>query len=161
MKLKSTLGLEHASAILDKALDLGRQEGMKPLTVVVLDAGGRMVAMKSEDGSGLVRFNIAFGKAWGALGMGMPSRQTRDYLSARPVFQTSIAVASDGRFVPVPGGTLIEDAEGFVIGAVGISGDASEKDEYCGVMAIRHAGLTPNPREVDPNWRDASLSDKH
>jgi uncharacterized protein GlcG (DUF336 family) len=117
--------------------------------------------MKSEDGSGLVRFNIAFGKAWGALGMGMPSRQIRDYLSARPVFQTSIAVASDGRFVPVPGGTLIEDAEGFVIGAVGISGDASEKDEYCGVMAIRHAGLTPNPREVDPNWRDASLSDKH
>lgn len=145
MKLKTTLALEQATAILDKALELGRQEDMKPLTVVVLDAGGRMVAMKSEDGSGLVRFNIAFGKAWGSLGMGMPSRQARDYLSARPVFQTSIAVSSEGRFLPVPGGTLIEDAEGFVIGAVGISGDASEKDEYCGVMAIKHAGLTPKP----------------
>jgi uncharacterized protein GlcG (DUF336 family) len=160
MKLKSSLSLAYAGAILDKALALGRAEGMKPLTVVVLDSGGRLVAMKSEDGSGLVRFDIAFGKAWGSLGMGIPSRQIRDYLSSRPVFQTSIAVASQARFIPVPGGTLIEDADGMTIGAVGISGDASEKDEYCGVMTIKSVGLIPNPREVDPNWRAASLSDK-
>lgn len=96
MKVKTSLPLEIASAIVDKALEVGRQEGMKPLTVVVLDSGGRMRAMKSEDGSGLLRFDIAFGKAWGSLGMGMPSRQIRDYLSARPTFQNALAAASDG-----------------------------------------------------------------
>ncbi|CUH65871.1 hypothetical protein TG4357_02102 [Thalassovita gelatinovora] len=161
MKLKSSLPLETATAILEKALEIGRQEGMKPLTVVVLDSGGRMKAMQSEDGSGLLRFDIAFGKAWGSLGMGMPSRQIRDYLSARPNFQTALAAASDGRFVPVPGGTLIEDADGMTIGAVGISGDSSEKDEYCGVLAIRSVGLASNPPNFDPDWRKSSLSDQH
>ncbi|OSP54864.1 heme-binding protein [Pseudoruegeria sp. SK021] len=161
MKVKSTLPLETARAILDKALEVGRQEGMKPLTIVVLDAGGRMKAMVCEDGCGLLRFDIAFGKAWGSLGMGMPSRQIRDYLSARPNFQTALAAASEGRFVPVPGGVLIEDAEGMTIGAVGISGDSSEKDEYCGVLAIRSVGLTSNPAEFDPEWRKSSLSDQH
>lgn len=161
MKLQTSLSLQIAAAIVDKVLEIGRQEGMKPLTVVVLDSGGRMKAMKAEDGSGLLRYDIAFGKAWGSLGMGMPSRQIRDYLSARPNFQTALAAASDGRFVPVPGGTLIEDADGMTIGAVGISGDSSEKDEYCGVMAIRSVGLTSNPKEFDPEWRRSSLSDQH
>lgn len=161
MKLRSSLPLEKASAILEKALQVARAENMKPLTVIILDSGGRMVAMKSEDGSGLLRFNIALGKAYGSLGMGMPSRQIRDYLSARPVFQTAIASAADGRFIPVPGGVLIEDDEGYAIGAVGISGDASEKDEYCSVLAIKSVGLKPNPPEFDPNWQKASLSDKH
>lgn len=63
--------------------------------------------------------------------------------------------------MPVPGGVLIEDDEGMTIGAVGISGDSSEKDEYCGVLAIRSVGLAPNPREYDPDWRKSSLSDQH
>lgn len=161
MKVKSSLSLETATAILEHALAVGRKEGMKPLTVIVMDSGGRMKAMKAEDGCGLLRFDIAFGKAWGSLGMGMPSRQIRDYLSARPNFQTALAAASDGRFVPVPGGVLIEDAEGMTIGAVGISGDSSEKDEYCGVLAIQSVGLTSNPPTFDPEWRKSSLSDQH
>ncbi len=160
MKLKPTMQLEKAGQIVEIALQHGRDAGLLPLTVVVLDAGGRIVACKSEDGSGILRFDVALGKAWGALGMGMSSRLLRDRLSQRPVFQNALAAASDGRFVPVPGGVLIEDDDGFTIGAVGISGDTSEKDEYCAISAVRVAGLSPEPAEVDPDWQGSSLSDK-
>ncbi len=160
MKLASSLQLEVASKILDHALSLGRKESMLPLTVVVLDSGGRIVAMKSEDGSGLLRFDVALGKAWGALGMGLSSRQIRDRMSARPQFQNSLMAASDGRLVPVPGGVLIEDKAGNTIGAVGISGDTSEKDEYCAVLAIQNSGLVSEPGQVDENWRASKLSDE-
>ena len=159
MKLKSTLPLAAATTIVEEALRLGRAENMHPLTVVVLDAGGRVVSAKSEDGSGILRFDIALGKAWGALGMGISSRQIRDRLSARPAFQNALAAASGGRFVPVPGGVLIEDDVGFTIGAVGISGDTSEKDEYCAVGGIHAVGLRSNPSEADAKWRASSLSD--
>lgn len=160
MNLKSSLSLTTANAIVDTALRIGRSEGMKPLSVVVLDSGGRLVAMQSEDGSGLMRFDIAFGKAWGSLGMGKASRTIRDYLSARPNFQTALSVASEGRFIPVPGGVLIEDADGMTIGAVGISGDTSDKDEYCAITAIAEAGFAPVPPEPNPDWRASSLSDQ-
>ena len=160
MKLKPTLSLKKAEAIVDSALKHGRDAGLLPLTVVVLDAGGKIIASKSEDGSGILRFDVALGKAWGALGMGISSRLIRDRLSKRPVFQNALAAASDGRFVPVPGGVLIEDGDGYTIGAVGISGDTSEKDEYCAVSAVGAAGLNSEPSEVDPNWQGSSLSDK-
>lgn len=160
MRLMTTLPSATAAMIVDKALEVGRSEDLKPLTVVVLDAGGKMIAMRSEDGSGLARFDIAFGKGWGALGMGISSRQIQDFLSSRPSFQAAISVASEGRFIPVPGGVLIETAEGVTIGAVGISGDVSDKDEYCAILAIRSVDMIPNPPEVDPNWRGAAFSDK-
>jgi uncharacterized protein GlcG (DUF336 family) len=118
-----------------------------------------MIASKSEDGSGIMRFDIARGKAWGALGMGISSRLIRDRLSARPTFVTSLAAVADGRFVPVPGGVLIEDVEGFTIGAIGISGDTSEKDEYCAICAVKDAGLQAEPAVIDPQWQSSSLSD--
>ena len=160
MRLQTSLSLAEANAIVTETLRLGRAEGMLPLTVVALDAGGKPVAMQSEDGSGLLRFDIAFGKAWGALGMGISSRLIRDRLAARPAFQAALAAASDGRFVPVPGGVLIQTGEGVTIGAVGVSGDTSEKDEYCAVEAIRTAGLAPEPAEPDPDWRGSSLADR-
>lgn len=158
MKLRTSLSLPHADAIITEAIRHGRAESMLPLTVVVLDAGGRIVASGSEDGSGILRFDIALGKAWGALGMGMSSRLIRDRLASRPAFQNALAAASDGRFVPVPGGVLIEDGDGFTIGAAGISGDTSEKDEYCAIMAIRAAGLACEPAEPAEDWRQSSLS---
>lgn len=161
MRLQVSLPLEAASRIVDEALRLGRQENLLPLTVVVLDAGGKMVAMKCEDGSGLVRFDVAFGKAWGSLGMGISSRLIRDRLSARPTFQSALATASDGRLIPVPGGVLIRDGDGVTIGAVGISGDTSDKDEFCAIEAIRSVGLASEPAEPDPAWRDSSLSDHY
>ena len=106
-----------------------------------------------------MRFDIARGKAWGALGMGISSRMIRDRLSARPTFVTSLAAVADGRFVPVPGGVLIEDAEGCTIGAIGISGDTSEKDEYCAICAVKGAGLQAEPSGIDPQWQSSSLSD--
>lgn len=161
MRLAVTLSLDIASAIVEDVLATGRRESMLPLTVVVLDSGGRLIAMKSEDGSGILRFDIAFGKAWGALGMGMSSRLIRDRLATRPWFQNSLMAASDGQLVPVPGGVLIETTDGVVVGAVGISGDTSERDEYCAITAIEKTGLLSEPREIDKNWRESSLSGCH
>jgi uncharacterized protein GlcG (DUF336 family) len=150
------LTLKAAVAIVDAALAAGREHSMMPLTVAVLDAGGQLVAFQREDGSGILRPDIAIGKAWGALGMGQSSRTLRDRLADRPNFVTALAAASDGRFVPVPGGVLIRDS-GAVVGAVGISGDTSDKDEYCAVRGIRAAGLTPDPPEPTADWATSRL----
>ncbi|SDL01618.1 Haem-degrading [Aliiruegeria lutimaris] len=115
--------------------------------------------MKCEDGSGIIRFDVAFGKAWRALGMGISSRLIGDRLSNRPTFQFALATASDGQLIPLPGGVLIRDAVGINIGAVGISGDTSDKDEYCAIKAIHAAALTSEPAEPDPGWHDSSFSD--
>jgi uncharacterized protein GlcG (DUF336 family) len=161
MRLQTSLPLDKANLIVAQALVLGRKAGLLPLTVVVLDAGGKMVAMQSEDGSGLIRFEIAFGKAYGALGMGISSRLIRDRLSERPTFQAALATASDGRLIPVPGGVLVETADGITLGAVGISGDTSDKDEYCAIDAVKTAGLVPEPANPAPDWKTSSLSDHY
>lgn len=153
----TNLSLQHATAIVDAAIAAGRDAGMMPLTVAVLDSGGHLVALKREDGSGILRPQIAMGKAWGALGMGISSRMLRDRLNDRPSFITALTAVSEGRLVPVPGGVLVKDADGTTIGAVGISGDASDKDEYCAIAGIKETGLTPEPAEPDPNWREAGL----
>ena len=129
MRLQTSLGLDIALSIVSLALAAGRAEKMLPLTVVVIDVSGKIIASQSEDGSGLMRFDIARGKAWGALGMGMSSRLIRDRLATRPSFQAALANVADGQFVPVPGGVLVLQADGTVIGAVGVSGDSSEKAE--------------------------------
>ncbi len=134
------LTLAHAETIVDAALAHGATTGCAPLTVAVLDAGGHLVALKRQDDSGILRAEIAFGKAWGALGMGLPSRLIAD---KNPTFLAAITVASGGRLVPVPGGVLIRDPESArIIGAVGISGDASAKDEAAAAAGITAAGLT-------------------
>ena len=153
----SSLGLAVATSITDAALRLRHEHGLLPLAVAVLDSGGQTVSFRREDGSGVLRHDIAHGKAWGALGMGMATRQIRDRLASRPAFQNALAAASGGRFIPTPGGVLILNAQGQAIGAVGISGDASDKDEFCAIQAIRAAGLTPEPPEPAPGWNSAGL----
>jgi uncharacterized protein GlcG (DUF336 family) len=145
----SSLTLAQASTILDVALKTGREAKFAPLSVAVLDAGGHLVAFKREDKSGILRFDIAFGKAWGALGMGFGSRTLAGRVSRSQMFFTALAAASDGRFVPVTGGVLVRDGAGDVIGAVGISGDTSDNDEKCAVAGIAAAGLQADPG-VDP-----------
>lgn len=135
------LTLDAASTIVDRALEKGRELGLKPLTVAVLDAGGQLTALKREDGSSLLRPEIAGGKAWGALGMGFGGREFARRAAVNPVFIQALSVASGGRVVPVPGGVLIRDGSGLVIGAVGVSGDTSENDEACAVYGIGCAGL--------------------
>jgi len=133
--------LAQASTIVDVALKKGRETNCAPLTVAVLDAGGHLVAFKREDRSGILRFDIAYGKAWGALGMGFGSRELAERSTKMPVFITALTTISGGRLVPVPGGVLIKDAGGAVLGAAGISGDTSDKDEACAIAGIEAAGL--------------------
>ncbi len=140
----TALTLEQASTIVDQALAKGRELQLQPLTVVVLDAGGQMKAMKREDGSSLLRPEIAGGKAWGTLGMGFGGREFARRAAANPVFLQALMAASGGRIVPVPGGVLIRDGAGAIIGSVGISGDTSDNDETCAVFGIKAAGLTPD-----------------
>lgn len=157
MNLKTNLPLSAAEQIVDAALAAGATNGMLPLTVVVLDTGGHLVAMKRQDGCGNMRADVATGKAWGALGMGIPSRVIRDRLADRPAFQGALAAVSDGRFVPVPGGVLIRDSDNAVIGAVGISGDTSDKDEYCAIEGVKAAGLISDPPEPAADWANSKL----
>src|SRR5436190_11836137 len=137
----TTLTLAQACTIVDVALKTARAANFAPLSVAVLDAGGHLVAFKREDRSGILRFDIAFGKAWGALGMGFGGRTLAGRAPRSQLFFTTLAAASQGRFVPVIGGILIRDAAGDVIGAVGISGDTSDNDEKCGIAGIEAAGL--------------------
>ena len=129
-----------ANTICTAALATGRERSFQPLVVAVLDAGGHLVAFQREDGSGILRFDIAFGKAWGALGMGFGSRELFNRTQANPTFMATLAAVSQGRLVPVPSGVLIE-AGGRVIGAVGVSGDNSDNDEICALAGIAAAAL--------------------
>ncbi|MDB5796410.1 MAG: hypothetical protein JWP36_312 [Paucimonas sp.] len=155
--IHTSLDLSLAERIVDAAIAVRKAEAILPLAVAVLDAGGNLVAFKRENGCGVMRFDIAFGKAYAALGMGMSSRLIRDRLAARPAFQGALAAASDGRFIPVPGGVLILGPDGMAIGAVGISGDASDKDEYCAIEAVRAANCGSEPAAPNPDWRQAGL----
>jgi len=138
------LTLAAASTIVDTALGEGRARGFAPLTVAVLDAGGHLVALKREDNSSLLRPEIATGKAWGALGMGFGGRELARRAQAAPGFFAALSGLAEGRMVPVPGGVLIRDAGGEIVGAVGISGDTSVNDEICAVAGIKAAGLHPD-----------------
>lgn len=132
--------LKQAQQIVEVALKTGHEKNMKPLTVAVLDARGCLVAFAME-GGGLLRESIAKGKAWGALGMGRSSRALEQFAKDRPHFVNAAIEASGGRLVPVPGGVLIKDAAGAIVGAVGVSGDTSDNDEIAGVAGIQAAGL--------------------
>jgi uncharacterized protein GlcG (DUF336 family) len=137
------LTLEIAVRVIDGALARATELGCVPLTVVVLDAGGHDIALKRQDGSGILRVDIARGKAWGALGMGFSSRELGERAQKAPVFFGALASVSQGRMVPVPGGVLIYDDGRTIVGAVGISGDTSDRDEDCALAGIKSAGLQP------------------
>jgi uncharacterized protein GlcG (DUF336 family) len=139
-----TLTLSAANCIVDKALEKGRELDLCPLTVVILDAGGQIKVVKRDDGSSLLRFEIAMGKAWGTLGMGFGGREIARRAAKMPGFYAALSDMSGGRMVPVPGGVLIKSDTGEIIGAVGISGDTSENDEICAVHGIGAADLTPD-----------------
>jgi uncharacterized protein GlcG (DUF336 family) len=156
-RLQVSMPLATAEKIVAAALKAGEDAKLLPLTVAVLDTGGNIVLVKRQDGSGNLRVDVAVGKAWGALGMGISSRTLRDRLRDRPAFQGALAAASDGRFIPVPGGVLALNADGVVVGAVGISGDASDKDEYAAIMGVHAAGLASHPEQPVENWRAAGL----
>lgn len=140
-----SIGLETAKSITAGVRAAGRDHGLKPLTVVVLDAGGHVVSVEREDGSSNSRFEIAFGKAYGALALGMGSRSLMARAEQQAYFITAAAAAIGGKLVPVPGGVLVKDAAGSVVGCVGVSGDTSDNDELAAIAGITSVSLVPQP----------------
>ena len=137
-----TIDLDTARSIVAGAREHAASAGFKPLTVVVLDTGGHVVAAEREDGSSIGRFEIAFGKAHGALALGMGSRSIMGRAEQQPSFIAAVTSAVGGSLVPVPGGVLVRGSEGVLLGAVGVTGDTSDNDESAAVAGIEGAGLT-------------------
>jgi uncharacterized protein GlcG (DUF336 family) len=135
------LPLQAAARIVAAALAEARELELQPMTVAVLDAGGHLLAFQREDGAGILRPQIAMGKAWGVLGMGMGGRSMAQRAEAHPTFYAALFAASEGRVFPVRGGVLVRDGDGRVLGAVGVSGDLPDRDEQCAIAAIAAAGL--------------------
>ena len=138
----STLTLAQACTIIDTALAHGRRAGLKPLCVVVLDAGGHMLALKREDQASFGRPQIATAKAAGCLAMGFGGRDIAQCAQARPEFYAALGGVLPQGLLPVRGGVLIRAAAGILLGAVGVTGDSSENDEACAVAGINAAALT-------------------
>ncbi len=144
----SEVSLSQAQEIITAALARGRQEQFLPLVVAVLDSGGHLKAFAREDGAGILRYQIASAKAWGALGMGVGSRALGERAKKGgqdAAFIAAAGAASAGRLIPGPGGVLIRDSEGRIVGAVGISGDTGDNDELCAVAGIESVGLSADP----------------
>lgn len=137
----TALDLDTARAIIAAARAAGAEHGYKPLTVVVLDAGAHVVAVEREDGSSNGRFDIAFGKANGALALGMGSRAIMARAEQQAYFVAAAGAAVGGKLVPVPGGVLVRDKNGALVGAVGVSGDSSDNDETAALAGIEQVGL--------------------
>ncbi|MBB3040731.1 heme-binding protein [Nocardioides sp. LMS-CY] len=140
-----SLDLATARAMIAAALDHGSAAGLKPLTAVVLDAGGHLIAAERSDGSSNKRFEIAFGKAHGAISLGMGSRALMARAEQQGYFVAAVTSAVGGALVPVPGGVLVKDGGGTVIGALGVTGDTSDHDEAAAVAGIESVGLLPQP----------------
>ncbi len=136
------LTLDLAREIIAAARAHGQAQGFNPLSVVVLDAGGHVTAFEREDGASNMRFQIAFGKAHGALALGIGSRAIMARAEQQPYFIAAVTSAVGGALVPVPGGVLVRDATENTIGAVGVTGDSSDNDEAAAVAGIEAAGLT-------------------
>ena len=137
------LTLDIARKILDAALAKGVEKRLKPLVITVLDARGAVKVTAAEDGTSLLRAEIAHGKAFGALAMGMGSRALYQRAQEQSYFIDAVNTLARGRMVPVPGGVLIQKGT-TLLGAVGVSGDTSDNDEACAVAGLEAAGLTAN-----------------
>ncbi|GGA95560.1 hypothetical protein GCM10011491_24860 [Brucella endophytica] len=135
------LTLDKANEIITSAFAKANALGLKPLVVAVYDAGGHLKAFQRQDGTSILRFEIASGKAFGALAVGSGSRWLHNQAKDRPHFLEGLSGVSGGRIMPVPGGVLIKDGSGEILGAAGISGDTSDNDEAAAVAGIEAAGF--------------------
>ena len=137
----NSLTLNQAQLILQGAIQAARAANYKPMGIVVLDASGQLVAFAREDGASMFRFDIARGKAWGAVGMGSSSRALADRAKDNPNFFVALAATAEGKFLPQPGAVLIKDAAGHILGSTGASGGTGDEDELICIAGIQSAGL--------------------
>jgi uncharacterized protein GlcG (DUF336 family) len=139
--MTSRITLDQANAIIAAAFAKGRELKLKPLSVVVVDAGGHVQAFQRQDGASSMRLGIALGKAAGALALGVSSRRIGEMAAERPAFVSAISGIVAHGIVPAAGGIIVTGGDGFPIGAVGITGDTSDNDEVCTLAGIAAAGL--------------------
>lgn len=137
----STISLRRARTIIRKTLEKGAEMGLKPLSVVVLDAGGHPIAFERADGAAPGRFAIANGKAYGAVMLGMAGKAQMARAEQQAYFMAAVNGVYGGQVIPVPGGILVKDAKGRVMGAVGVTGDTSDNDLEAGVAGIEGVNL--------------------
>jgi uncharacterized protein GlcG (DUF336 family) len=135
------LTLAQANTIVIKALERARQQNFAPLSVVVLDDSGELKAMQREDGASMFRFDVALGKAWASVAMGASSSALAQRAKDNPNFFITLAATAEGKFLPQPGGVLIRNASGDILGAAGASGASGEQDEAAVAYGIEQAGL--------------------
>lgn len=133
--------LREALDIIEGAFAHAAKQKLKPLTIVVLDAGGRMKAMQKQDGASMLRYDIAYGKAFATLAMGRSSKLVLQKQREKPVFMENLIDLADGPMFLEGGGQLILDAHGETVGAVGITGDVNEMDDECAFVGVRAAGF--------------------
>lgn len=138
----SSLTLATANQIIAAALRHSAEKGYKPMAVVVLDESGNIKSAQREDGASMFRVDIARGKAWGAVGMGVPSRTLGERAKENPNFFLSLAATAEGKFLPQTGAVLIKSASGEILGAVGASGGTGEQDEEICAHGVHSAGLS-------------------
>jgi uncharacterized protein GlcG (DUF336 family) len=138
----TSLTLAQANLIIDGALKRSRELGYLPMGVVVLDDAGHVKAAQREDGASMFRIDVATGKAWGAVAMGVASRALGDRAKTNPNFFVALAATSGGKFLPQPGAVLIKDKDGRVLGAVGASGGTGDEDEAICAWGVEAAGLS-------------------
>ncbi len=132
--------IDSARQMIATALATGHEMRLKPLSVVVLDAGGHVLAFEREDGAAPGRFEIARGKAYGAVMLGMPGSAQMARAEAQAYFMAAVNGAYGGKVIPVPGGVLVLH-DGAVVGAVGVTGDTSENDAAVAVAGVEAAGF--------------------
>ena len=135
------LTLAQANQIIAAAFSRSKQAGYKPMAIAVLDDAGNLKAFAREDGASMFRFEVARGKAWGAVGMGVSSRVLGERAKENPNFFLSLAATASGKFLPQTGAVLIKDAAGQVLGAVGASGGTGDEDELICIAGVEAAGL--------------------
>ncbi|MGW5880315.1 GlcG/HbpS family heme-binding protein [Nocardiopsis terrae] len=133
--------LEQAQGLIDGAGKYAAANDLKPLTIAVLDPGGVLVALARQDGSGLLRPDLAVAKAWGVLGLGMNNRAIAARAEASPEFFASLTALAQGRVLSVPGGVFVRDGRGALLGACGATGDTSANDELALLSGIESVGL--------------------
>jgi uncharacterized protein GlcG (DUF336 family) len=137
----SIITLDQSNRIIGAIFSRGRELSCRPLSVVIVEPGAKVKAFQKEDGSAMMRFEMAFGKAYAALALGRSSSLVRVRTEERPLFMEYLIRASDDQIFPEGGGMLIRDNNGEVIGAVGVTGDTQERDEELAAYGIRTAGL--------------------
>jgi uncharacterized protein GlcG (DUF336 family) len=144
------ISLDEAVAMINGCFAAAKSRKLRPLTAVMLDAGGRLKAALKQDGCAMLRFEIAYGKAYAALSMGRPSRLVLQKQREKPVFMENLIELADGPMFLEAGGQLVRDAAGEVVGAIGVTGDAGEMDDVCAIAEIHAAGYKTCSDFTDP-----------